>query len=962
MIRISERSIYTPIIQFLEKELKAKGISEPRVGRGFVDIFFQLNSTPFIVEIKFGGEKEFAQALAQVYDYAIEYGTKNVIVLVFPKERRGQVILDVSKFYDAILSDKIAIGWIHTDYWSEWVSRVEVRKVLRDLAERFRTKIRKIDFNSIVKAIRESVKDLHSVIRQAKTGEIFEEVATKLELFTGLGEIKKRKEVKAQVSMLASYLLFNQLLFYHVYRTRTKDESLPDLRPIKSIKELKKYFSKILDIDYQPIYEIRLIDKIPERKETIELINRVIKNLILIRVEHITQDLAGRFFHALLPKEVAKVWAAFYTNPLAAEILANLAIDRWDETVLDPACGSGTLLAAAYRRKLELYEKQTGKKLDEETLKKLHKKFIEEDLTGIDIMPFAAHLTTINLASQRIDQPTNVVRVARMDSLELAPKLILPEFKKEGISIKPFTESVQMTLVGKPIVIKKEGAVLPSGKGKEFKIRPVDVVIMNPPFSDRQKLPSWYRENLLKKKELEKICGHQINLWGYFIALTDLFLKKEGKIAAVLPINLLRGGSTEKVRKYILRNYWIKYILKPTKDLAFSESASFRDILFIAQKTKVNENSLTKIIFIKKSLQELTLEDVKEIVDKARTSKSHICKTEKFEIYTLPQSLLLTHEENLMPLLSFSEAEASRIILSFLDRIDKKRMSKLKWEELKYGFPDYPAGLSQIVFVIRPTDKSREKRAFLLLQKEDKNYIEVKIKGTPFIFKIEKKKVAPALKTITGIKSFFLGNKYDYLIVSSFKNANKVIRLSHWKDESFEWNKIEKLSKNFKTYLAIPRRFNLYSPNTHVLAIFSSQPFIPTNKFLLYINGEIESCKLLSIFFNSVLYLLQLCLYKSETTGQYIEVMKPDLVLFDILDVKTLKEKERKELLELFEKIKDIEFPSILTQLEKRFWARVELDKTILKILGFSDKEIEKWLPKIYDIIVKELKVMRKVR
>jgi hypothetical protein len=34
----------------------------------------------------------------------------------------------------------------------------------------------------------------------------------------------------------------------------------------------------------------------------------------------------------------------------------------------------------------------------------------------------------------------------------------------------------------------------------------------------------------------------------------------------------------------------------------------------------------------------------------------------------------------------------------------------------------------------------------------------------------------------------------------------------------------------------------------------------------------------------------------------------------------------------------------------------------ILKALGFSDKEIEEWLPKVYDAIVEELKAMGEVR
>jgi len=37
------------------------------------------------------------------------------------------------------------------------------------------------------------------------------------------------------------------------------------------------------------------------------------------------------------------------------------------------------------------------------------------------------------------------------------------------------------------------------------------------------------------------------------------------------------------------------------------------------------------------------------------------------------------------------------------------------------------------------------------------------------------------------------------------------------------------------------------------------------------------------------------------------------------------------------------------------------LDRTILKVLGFSNKEIDEWLPEIYDVIVEELKTIGEV-
>ena len=74
------------------------------------------------------------------------------------------------------------------------------------------------------------------------------------------------------------------------------------------------------------------------------------------------------------------------------------------------------------------------------------------------------------------------------------------------------------------------------------------------------------------------------------------------------------------------------------------------------------------------------------------------------------------------------------------------------------------------------------------------------------------------------------------------------------------------------------------------------------------------------------------------------------------LNSKKLTVREKRRFGEIFTKLKYVDFPSSLEQLEDRFWARVELDRTILEILGFSDKEINEWLQKVYDSRVRELK------
>jgi hypothetical protein len=915
-----------------------------------------------------GEEKAFTKAVAQVVDYALDYGTRNVVVLVFPHIKSGQMIVDIEKFKQELISQKVK-GWIHTDYLDTWVEDKKFGEIIRELKKAFENREKHIDFNSIIKAIREIVQDLFEVIKQAKTGEIFEEVAEKLELFAGLGEIKDKQRAESQVSMLSSYLFFNQLLFYQIYKTKSRDPSLPELKPVRSLKEIQEYFKKITDIDYQPIYNIHLIERIPENNDTLTLINDAIKNLIVLRAEYITQDLAGRFFHALLPKEVAKTWAAFYTNPIAAQILAHLAINKWDETVIDPACGSGTLLSAVYRRKLELYEEQLKKELDEEVLKKLHKKFIEEDITGIDIMPFATHLSAINLSLQKLEQPTEKVRIARADSLELAPSLLSPKFKENGVLLKSFGETIQLALFSKGKTLRQRiEPISPKGEGEEFYIRPADVVIMNPPFSDREKLPRDYRERLSDKTDfgtiLGKTCGHQINLWGYFLVLADLLLKPNGKIASVLPINIARGKATEGIRNYLLENYHIRYMVKSMKDFAFSESAAFRDVLFVAEKKIPKDGDLTGVILLKKSIKnEITFKSVEKMINEIKNSYGKDLSNETYEVYWLNYSQIKQYKDNLMPLLGLKETR--HVLIKFLElnkKVASDKIVKIKKGQFIEGFHASPEGLSELVFITRPIVESRIKRAFLILNNESNKYIEAKVKKTSITFKIDKNILYPALRTATSIDMLDITKIHDYFILNEFDKFETLLKLSKWKKKSLDWNAVREEAKRKGTYLTIPERFNPYSPNTCLMAFVADKEFIVPHTLRVLKETNLIMSKILALFLNSVIFLTQLLLNKEETTGEYMHIMETDLVLCDILNIRNLSLKERQNLLNLFQKIRSVKFPSIFEQLEKKFWARVELDKTVLKILGFSNKEIEEWLPKVYNAIVKELKTIKEIK
>jgi len=958
--KIEERTLYPPLVNYL-KSIGFTAIGESKINRKSPDILFQTDGLSFVIEVKIGKPEIGLKATAQAYDYAKKLKTENIIILVYPEKSREE-IAESENVEHIALKEKIHT-LILTEFWTESL-KIEPIILFKRLKKQIVSKKVKIDFNTTVGLIGNYVKELNTVVFQKFTNKLISEVVNKLDLFFSIGEFKNKEIAKRQIVHLASYLLFNQLLFYHIFKKKAKPK-IPDLKPINEIKDIQKYFSAIKRIDYQSIYRVNILGHIPEKKFVIDTLNDVIKAINLLRAEQITLDLMGRFFHDLIPFEVRKVLAAFYTHPISAELLAGLTIGSYKETVIDPACGSGTLLVAAYRRKLALYKILYGF----EELNHIHKGFVENDITGIDIMPFAAHITAINLTMQNIEQETNKVRIATFDSLDLAKSLEQKLFRQKGIEISPYTKSIQLRIhdtFGEPIKIDKKGAISPEGKGAEFNLKPVDVVIMNPPFSDREKMPSDMREKI-KKNPLGNIVGNQINLWGYFLALADSLLKRNGTLGAVIPINIARGKATEKIRNFLINNYHIKYIIKTIKELAFSEGSAFRDILLIAEKKKPKNDDLTGIIFLKKSIRELSIEEIDGIISKIEnlTDLEEDYESNDFDIIFLSSTDINKSRENLMPIIGLSKTEYIRIFSRFITKLEQNingKIMDLKNLPIKEGFHASPAGLSQLTFITKSYTKNRIGRAFLIYDEDiDPSVLDLRMKRTELTFKIRKEYLIPALRTLTSIDTFNVENM-DFFIKNKPKDFNRILLMSKWKDkENFNWKIVESKIKEKAQFLAVARRFNPHSPNTHFFAFYHPNKFICPDTFKV-IKTDKNSSKYQCLFLNSVITLLNIIIFREQTTGQYTDIRQTELDLFKAFDCTNLTESDRQNLDSLFEELKDLKFPSIIEQLETRFKGRVDLDITILKTIGFTMKEINEWLPKIYDLLLEELKIMKEIK
>lgn len=963
-LAIRERTLYN----ILDKQLNSLGFSSiinPKIGIKEIDLVTNFENNKFVIEVKVGKKEKLLEGITQATDYAKATEIDNVIVLVYPEQIKKHI--ETAKELEELLEETPIETMFLTEYGS-WTYHGLIKSAFRTLIEKIETKEKATDIEFAIRVLGESIREISSILRSyedVKIRNVIDVVVGKFDLFMALGESSKGdKHLKAAAIDLGSYLLVNQLLFYHIFGASTKKVDILD--HVNSKNELLNYFRQITDIDYAAIYSVDIASGLPDEEKLFKIVSKIVTALKAVRPQHVEHDLLGRLFHELLPFETRKILAAFYTNPKAAELLASLTIDRYDEKIIDPSCGSGTLLVAAYRRKMRLAKEQNNN----DNVIKLHKRFVEDDITGIDLMPFASHLTAVNLSSQNIEITTNKLRVGVYDSLELIPNM----------EIRPFSREIQMTF--KDFKLSKstkhskiKGATGLQGSGKPFMIEKVDVVIMNPPFTDREKMPKEFRDKLLAKSEdneanrrikaLIDICGSQVNLWGYFLVLSDKLVKEGGKIGAVIPINILRGQATEKIRKFIVENYHIQYIIKSTSDIAFSEGAAFKDILLILEKKKPKSNDKTAIVLFKKSLKDINIQEFSSL-SKAIRQQFNIGKEfkgEYVETYYVNQSELTDNINNLMKFIGTSNIQSTKILSDFTSLLNSNSSSKLrmiKKDEIREGFHASPMGLSELVFLTRPLDKGRVSRGFMIIRDEDEKYVTAEIKNSKITFKIPKSSLVTALRTITGVRNLEIGKICDYFVLNEFKGFDMVLSTSKWKGKKLDWNYIHKKTKGKYSYLAIPHRYRLSSPNTYQTVAYHENKFICPHAFTIFTIDNKDTCKILSLYLNSIIFITQLISNKKETTGGFTEIMGNDLINMKIIDVTKLSRQEIDKLVKLFDHLKLVDFPSINKQLSVKFNERIELDRAILKVLGFSEKDADYWINELYKIVVNEFREMQK--
>jgi hypothetical protein len=423
---------------------------------------------------------------------------------------------------------------------------------------------------------------------------------------------QRRRETTAK---LAALMLANAFIFQE--QLSGLDERVMPIRTALTARDFlgqtAKHWQMIINqINYVPIFKVArdILLSLPAQSDEAvrKLANRSLE--IVSKKAALRHDLMGRIYHLLLLE--AKYLGTYYTSVPAATLLLklSLSIDRWPEKdwsehpvlkqfrIADLSCGTGTLLMAASQALTDNFIKfkvSRDEKVDDASLRDLHKLIIEEMLYGYDVLPSAVHLTASTLA---LLAPETCFQNMHLYSLPMGRMQSGQIYLGSIDYISADTINTQLDLMSPGIGAEKVGeedyqsvAPLPS----------LDLCVMNPPFvrsvggnllfgsmpDQRNEMQS----ELARRLRVNRLAASSTaGLGSVFTAVADRHVKDGGRIALVLPAAVATGVAWEKTRDLFNHGYVLETIIAShdSERWNFSENTDLSEILLIGRKRKRN--------------------------------------------------------------------------------------------------------------------------------------------------------------------------------------------------------------------------------------------------------------------------------------------------------------------------------------------------------------------------------------
>ncbi len=410
-------------------------------------------------------------------------------------------------------------------------------------------------------------------------------------LKTNLGAVISEPEKDDNLDRAARfscYVLANRIVFYDALRRKYPGlEQLTKRRPHQTNAGLSSYLNTVFAVaevethDYETVFHgDELGDELPFlHSDAAQAWWSFIEQVDQYDFTGIDYDIIGQIFDRLIGPKERHRYGQHYTKSEIVDVINAFTIRYPNAVVLDPACGGGTFLVRAYARKKWLASRE-GKASDHATLL--------SGIYGVDKSGYAAHLSTISLATRDLVQAANYPRVASRDFFTL----------KRGLKAFPAGTA------------DERGC----GKFEMVALADVDACVGNPPY---------IRQELLSEKEKKHyamLCGRawpgiglsgRSDIYVYFWPVAAALLAGEGGYIGLLTsASWLDVDYGFKLQRWILQNFCIEAVLESSDEPWFTDArvSNVATILRRESDLQKRHDNLVRFVQIHRPLADILLD------------------------------------------------------------------------------------------------------------------------------------------------------------------------------------------------------------------------------------------------------------------------------------------------------------------------------------------------------------------
>lgn len=303
-------------------------------------------------------------------------------------------------------------------------------------------------------------------------------------------------------------------------------------------------------------------------------------------------DLLGRIFHRLL--DTARYDGSYYTSVSAATLLAALCLpdadtlpkDLADMRVIDPACGTGTLLMAAAERIRDL-RGPDRREADAAVL-------IEHVLWGLDVNATACHMAAATLGLLSPSTAFDRMNIAKLQ-LGVRTQDGIPQARVGSLELLEDAATGQLRF-GE----ERYGTQVETERALTLDPNSFHIVIMNPPYtrdSLRHDQFTAADEKALKAREKTITAGragHGSSGSSMFVDLGEhLADLDKGVLALVMPLTSAADPSGLKARRLLAEWFHVEWVVASfdAKRTSFSENTAISEVLVVCRRSEEPEPS-----------------------------------------------------------------------------------------------------------------------------------------------------------------------------------------------------------------------------------------------------------------------------------------------------------------------------------------------------------------------------------